>query len=107
MFHSIVLDGTQVADPNKDMTDEQFNNFVEYARYLGFETITTRELLDFLTGNASIPPRSMMIIVDDRRPGLIRDWLMLVLEQYDWTATPANIADPDSLLWAWDLMDQL
>ena len=49
----------------------------------------------------------MMIIVDDRRPGLIRDWLMPVLEQYDWTATPANIADPDSLLWAWDLMDQL
>ncbi len=107
MFHSIVQDGTQLADPNKDITAEQFNNFVEYARYLGFETITTQELLDFLTNNAPIPTRSMMIIVDDRRPGLIRDWLMPVLEKYNWTATAAYIADPNSLLWAWDLMDQL
>jgi Polysaccharide deacetylase len=107
MFHSIVQDGRQVADPNKDITAEQFNSFVEYSSYLGFETITTQELLDFLTSNASIPQRSMMIIVDDRRPGMIRDWLMPVLEQYDWTATAAYIADPKSLPWAWDLMSQL
>jgi peptidoglycan/xylan/chitin deacetylase (PgdA/CDA1 family) len=106
MFHSIVQDGTQVTD-QKDITAEQFNNFVDYARQLGFETITTQELLEFLTSNAPIPPRSMMIIVDDRRPGLIRDWLMPALEKYDWTATSAYIADPNSLQWAWDLMDQL
>jgi hypothetical protein len=107
MFHSIVQDGTQLADPNKDITAEQFNSFIEYARYLGFTTITTQELLNFLTSNAPIPPRSMMIIVDDRRPGLIRDWIMPVLEEFDWTATSAYIADPTSLQWAWDLMDQL
>jgi hypothetical protein len=106
MFHSIVQDGTQATDP-KDITGEQFNNFIDYARQLGFVTITTQELLDFLTSNALIPPRSMMIIVDDRRPGLIRDWLMPVLEKYDWTAISAYIADPNSLQWAWDLMDQL
>jgi peptidoglycan/xylan/chitin deacetylase (PgdA/CDA1 family) len=106
MFHSIVQDGSQVMDP-KDITGEQFNNFVEYARQLGFVTITTQELLDFLVENAPIPPRSMMIIVDDRRPGLIRDWLMPVLDEHDWTATSAYIADPNSLQWAWDLMDQL
>ena len=107
MFHSIAQDGTELADPNKDITAEQYNSFVDYARYLGFETITTQELLDFLTSNAPIPPRSMMIIVDDRRPGLIRDWIMPVLEENDWTATAAYIADPNSLQWAWDLMDQL
>jgi hypothetical protein len=107
MFHSIVQDGTQLADPNKDITAEQYTSFIEYARYLGFETITTQELLDFLTSNAQIPPRSMMIIVDDRRPGLIRDWIMPVLEEYDWTATAAYIADPNSFQFAWDLMDQL
>lgn len=107
MFHSIVQNGTLIADPNKDITEDQFNDFVTYAHFLGFETITTRELLDFLTSNASIPPRSMMIIVDDRRPGLIRDRLMPVLEEYDWTVTAAYIADPNSLQWAWDLMDQL
>lgn len=106
MFHSIVQDGTQLVDP-KDITGEQFNNFVEYARQLGFETITTQELLEFLTSNAVIPFRSMMIIVDDRRPGLIRDWVMPVLEENNWTVTSAYIADPNSLQWAWDLMEQL
>jgi predicted small lipoprotein YifL len=107
MFHSVAQDGTQLADPAKDITGEQFTNFVDYARYLGFETITTQQLVDFLTKNSPIPKRSMMIIVDDRRPGMIRDWLMPVLEENNWTATPAYIADPNSLQWAWDLMDQL
>jgi peptidoglycan/xylan/chitin deacetylase (PgdA/CDA1 family) len=107
MFHSIAEDGTQLSDPNKDITVEQFNNFVDYSRYLGFETITTQQLEDFLTNNSSIPERSMMIIVDDRRPGLIRDRIMPVLEENNWTATSAYIADPNSLHWAWDLMKQL
>jgi peptidoglycan/xylan/chitin deacetylase (PgdA/CDA1 family) len=107
MFHSISNDDQPLADPNKDITSEQFINFVDYAKSLGFKTITTLQLLDFLTNNAPIPPRSMMIIVDDRRPGLIREWLMPVLEQNDWTATAAYIADPNSLQWAWDLMEQL
>jgi hypothetical protein len=106
MFHSIVQNGTRVTDP-KDISADQFLDFVTYAQYKGFETITTQELLDFLTENTRIPPRSMMIIVDDRRPGLIREWLMPVLEENDWTVTSAYIADPGSLTWAWDLMDQL
>ncbi len=106
MFHSIVEDGSSVTDP-KDITGEQFNNFVEYARQLGFETITSQELLGFLTSNAPIPPRSMMIIMDDRRPGTIREWLLPVLEEFDWTVTAAYIADPNSFQFAWDLMDQL
>ena len=107
MFHSIVQNGTLVADPNKDITVDQFQAFVQYAQFLGFETITTAQLLDFLTNNTPIPPRSMMIIVDDRRPGLIQEQLMPVLEANDWTATSAYIADPNSLQWAWDLMDTL
>ena len=96
MFHSIVQNGTQITDP-KDITGEQFKAFVDYAHFLGFETITTQELVDFLEDNASIPQRSMIIIVDDRRPGLIREWIMPVLEQYDWTVTSAYIADPEQL----------
>ncbi|OGO62758.1 MAG: hypothetical protein A2029_01060 [Chloroflexi bacterium RBG_19FT_COMBO_47_9] len=106
MFHSIVQNGTKVTDP-KDISADQFISFVNYARSLGFETITSKEFLEFMTKNASIPPRSMMIIVDDRRPGLIREWLVPVVEENDWTVTSAYIADPDSLKWAWDLMDQL
>ncbi|OGN90454.1 MAG: hypothetical protein A2Y88_12400, partial [Chloroflexi bacterium RBG_13_48_10] len=106
MFHSIVQNGTKVTDP-KDISADQFISFVNYARSLGFETITSQEFLEFMMQNANIPPRSMMIIVDDRRPGLIREWIMPVLEENDWTVTSAYIADPDSLQWAWDLMDQL
>ena len=106
MFHSIVQNGTWVTDP-KDITADQFKNFVDYAQSLGFETITSQELRGFLSENARIPTRSMMIIVDDRRPGLIRELLMPVLEENDWTVTSAYIADPSSLKWAWDMMDQL
>jgi hypothetical protein len=106
MFHSIVQNGTQITDP-KDITGDQFKAFVDYAHFLGFETITTQELIAFLEENSSIPQRSMIIIVDDRRPGLIREWIMPVLEQYDWTVISAYIADPNSLHWAWDMMDQL
>jgi hypothetical protein len=106
MFHSIVQNGTRVTDP-KDITGDEFIAFVNYARYLGFETITTQQLLDFLTTNSQIPPRSMIMIVDDRRPGLIREWLMPVLDDNDWTVTSAYIADPYSFQFAWDLMDEL
>lgn len=107
MFHSIVKNGTLIADPNKDISVDQFTSFVNYARYLGFKTITTHQLLDFLLYNTYIPQKSMMIIVDDRKPGTIQEWIMPVLEESDWSVTSAYIADPNSLPWAWDLMDLL
>ena len=106
MFHSIVQPPSKVTDP-KDITVEQFQAFVGYAASLGFETITTQELLDFLLYNDHIPPRSMILIVDDRRPGLIYEHFLPVLEQHDWTVTAAYIADPDSMEWAWDWMERL
>ncbi len=107
MFHSIVQDGRSVADPQRDISVSQFLTFVEYAHYLGFETITTQQLLDFMTHNAAIPRLSMMLILDDRRPGTIRDQFMPVLEQYGWTVTAAYIADPNDAEYAWQQMEQL
>ncbi len=107
MFHSIVQDGRSIADPQRDISVSQFLTFVAYAHYLGFETITTQQLLDFMNNNAPIPQYSMMLIIDDRRPGTIRDQFMPVLEQYNWTVTAAYIASPNDSQWAWDMMDQL
>jgi len=107
MFHSIVQDGRAIVDSQRDISVSQFLAFVEYAHYMGFETITTQQLFDFLTKNAAIPTYSMMLILDDRRPGTIRDQFMPVLEQYDWTVTAAYIADPNDSQSAWDLMEQL
>jgi hypothetical protein len=106
MFHSIVQDGRSITDTARDITVRQFQDFVQYAHYLGFETITTQQLLDFLTENAAIPKYSMMLIIDDRRPGTIRDQFMPVLEEYNWTVTAAYIADPGDE-YAWNMMEQL
>jgi peptidoglycan/xylan/chitin deacetylase (PgdA/CDA1 family) len=106
MFHSIVQEPSKVTDP-KDITVGEFQSFVYYAESLGFETITTQELLGFLLYNDPIPMRSMIIIVDDRRPGLISEHFMPVLEVNDWTVTAAYIADPNGMDWAWDWMERM
>jgi peptidoglycan/xylan/chitin deacetylase (PgdA/CDA1 family) len=106
MFHSIYQTGRASSDP-KDISEEQFQAFVRYAHNLGFETITTAQLLQFLTTNAPIPPRSMILILDDRRPGVVRDHFLPVLAQYDWTLTLAYIADRDSFQWAMEEVRQM
>lgn len=106
MFHSIVKAGRTVNDP-KDISEDDFFNFMEYAEYLGFETITTDQLIGFLEDNRAIPERSMFMILDDRRPGVVANQFMPVLQLYDWTLTLAYIADPNSMTWAMDLVKEL
>jgi len=107
MFHTIAQDSRTITEPNRDITVSQFQTLTDYAHSLGYETITTNQLLDFLENNAAIPHLSMMLIIDDRRPGTIRDQFMPVLERYNWTVTAAYIADPNNSDYAWTLMDQL
>ncbi|HSB65214.1 MAG TPA: polysaccharide deacetylase family protein [Anaerolineales bacterium] len=106
MYHTIAQDFRTITEPNRDITVSQFLTFTEYAHSLGFETITTQQLYDFLTSNAPIPKLSMMLIIDDRRPGTIRDQFMPVLERYNWTVTAAYIVDPSEKQ-TWAIMDQL
>jgi peptidoglycan/xylan/chitin deacetylase (PgdA/CDA1 family) len=103
MYHSIAHDGRTISDP-KDISATEFADFVQHAQFLGFETITTAQLWDFLSNNALIPPRSMILIVDDRRPGVITEHFLPILEANDWTVTAAYISDPNSFEWAWDEM---
>jgi peptidoglycan/xylan/chitin deacetylase (PgdA/CDA1 family) len=104
MFHGIVKSGRPVEN-SVDISTEQFQDFVAYAHYLGYETITTSQLVDFLENNAPIPRRSMIMIIDDRRPGTVREHFMPVLKQFNWTLTLGYISGvvPDSE-WA-DLED--
>jgi hypothetical protein len=106
MFHSIYRAGREVSDP-KDIPEDQFQAFVQYANYLGFETITTAQLLDFLENNAPIPPRSMILIIDDRRPGVVREHFLPVLQTNDWKLTLAYIVDPNSMQWAMQEVQRL
>ncbi len=86
MFHGIAADFREISD-NMDVRHSDMVNFVEHAHEVGFETITTRELVNFLENNAKIPLRSLYIIVDDRRPGAVREHFMPYLQKYDWTLT--------------------
>ncbi len=104
MFHSIAKPGRQITD-NTTISTEDFEAFIAHAVDLGYETITTEELMAFLESNAKIPARSMIMILDDRRPG-VTELFMPFLEQNDWTLTLGWIsAKNDEDLW--DRMEDL
>ena len=110
MFHGIVKGNGQPTEA-QDINFATFEQIVALAEDLGFETVTTDELIGFLTENAKIPPRSMILILDDRRPGTAEDYFLPVNERNDWTTTLAWIAQadtdqrkgrlPDESMWDW------
>ena len=55
----------------------------------GFQTITTSQLADFLANNVKIPARSVVLILDDRRPGTVALDFMPYLNDHNWTLTLA------------------
>ncbi len=98
MFHSILKPGREITDPSQ-ITSEGFVSFMEKAENMGFETVTMTELLDFLENNQAIPERSMILMLDDRRPDTPQ-LFMPYLEENDWTLTlswPTTDATSDSL----------
>jgi peptidoglycan/xylan/chitin deacetylase (PgdA/CDA1 family) len=83
-----------------------FEYFMKTAKEMGFSTITTDELIAFLRSNEKIPERSMILILDDRRPG-VTELFMPYLEENDWTLTlgwPTTNATDESL---WTRMENL
>lgn len=90
MYHSILPGNTTPSLP-QDINAATFYAIVDLAEQLGFETITTDELLRFLTDNAKIPPRSMILLLDDRRPGTAQEYFLPLYEENSWTTTLAWI----------------
>lgn len=105
MFHSIRQAGRPVTDP-LTVSHEYFIASMDHAKKLGFETITVQELTGFLKYNDPIPPLSMILIIDDRRPGVVRDHFLPVLEQNDWTVTLAYITGV-AADWEWKELESL
>jgi peptidoglycan/xylan/chitin deacetylase (PgdA/CDA1 family) len=103
MFHGIRAAGKPLlAGDDTSITEEQFQNFVWYARQNGFQTITTAQLTDFLSLNAAIPARSMILIVDDRRPGTVENYFLPAVEENNWTVTLGwLIGNTSDNLWTW------
>ncbi len=100
MFHSILRPGLEITDPSQ-VTTEMFESFMEKAESMGFETVTMTELLGFLENNQAIPERSMILMLDDRRPDTPQ-LFMPYLQENDWTLTLSwpTTDDTDDELWA-------
>jgi peptidoglycan/xylan/chitin deacetylase (PgdA/CDA1 family) len=82
------------------VSEESFLAFVAYAKQLGFQTVTSEQLIGFLSRNEPIPRRSMILIVDDRNIGTVENHFLPVLEENDWTVTMGWIvADTNQSLW--------
>src|SRR5574340_50632 len=90
MYHGITKRPVPAGD-NISIYVKDFLFSMEKARKLGFETITMQQLDDFLHHNAYIPERSLLLIIDDRRLGTVREHFLPVLEEYNWTLTMAYI----------------
>lgn len=104
MFHSVKKSGRTITD-STSISEEYFHAVLTHASDLGFETITTEELIAFLKTNARIPPRSMIMILDDRRPGVTERFLQY-LALNDWTLTLGWIIE-DQREYLWDWMETL
>ncbi len=90
MYHGISDKEWRIAD-DITVSTTYFKSSLEKARKLGFETITMQQMVDFLHHNAYIPPRSLLLIIDDRRLGTVREHFLPILRDYDWKLTMAYI----------------
>ncbi|HVM71099.1 MAG TPA: polysaccharide deacetylase family protein [Anaerolineales bacterium] len=64
MFHSIMAPGDTIGANQISQAD--FTKLMGGLESRGFKAITTAQLADFLYHNGKIPPRSVILIVDDR-----------------------------------------
>ncbi len=90
MYHGIRKEGGAVSD-NITVTEKYFKETMQRAVELGFQTITIEQLVAFLQHNTYIPPRSLLLIIDDRRLGTVRTHFLPVLQQNNWTVVMAYI----------------
>ena len=63
MFHGI---SQEQATRTHDISKQDFRQLMDDLKEQGFEAITATQLADFLDHNATIPARSVLLIVDDR-----------------------------------------
>jgi hypothetical protein len=100
MFHSIPSE--EIADPNQILQSD-FEILMNDLHEQGFQAINMQQLADFLNNNASIPPRSVVLLVDDRRfadyynSNFRRYW-----DQWGWPVVNAFISFPDNTQALWD-----
>jgi hypothetical protein len=99
MLHGINREDT--GDP-KNITVADFNKMMKGLKEQNFEAINTTQLADFLYHNAAIPPRSVILIQDDRHYAEnFNAHFRPYWEQWGWPVVNSYIAkDERPDLWA-------
>ncbi len=93
MFHAIggETSGDRIAEAD-------FRLLMQALQDQGFEAITTAQLADFMEHNAFIPPRSVVLLVDDRKTGLYYETFFREYQQaWGWPVVNAWISLDDSI----------
>ncbi len=90
MFHSISKDKAEDAN---QISAADFNKLMNDLHELGFAAINMQQLSDFLYSNARIPPRSVLLVVDDRHfAEYFNDHFRPYYEKWGWPVVNAYIA---------------
>ena len=107
MYHSITDDSGDYKD--NQIGQDYHRQTMQHASDLGFQTITPRQLADFLDNNARIPARSMLLISDDRHQAeFFKTHFVPVINQYEFTSvTMAWISMPETPLEYYDPLNKL
>lgn len=107
MFHSIVKVEGEITDANQ-ITLKKFKKMMAELKNQGFEAINTEQLANFLESNAWIPPRSVLLLVDDRHYAQYFDTrFRKYWEDWGWPVVNAWISHPDTLEVLWAEMEAL
>ncbi len=100
MFHSITKEGETNAN---QVSLKDFAILMRDLKSQEFEAITIQQAADFLNHNARIPPRSVLLIVDDRHYAqYFNEFFRQYHEEWGWPVVNAFISHPDTLQVVWD-----
>lgn len=94
MVHGIVKD--EVAENPNAITVQDFNQMMNDLKEQGFEAINAMQMADFMDHNTMIPPRSVLLIQDDRHVGEnFNEHFRPYYEQWGWPVVNAWISWED------------
>jgi peptidoglycan/xylan/chitin deacetylase (PgdA/CDA1 family) len=97
MYHSVTEDYNEILPDGSQVRHKDVVMALGHAHEVGFETITSNQLADFLDHNAKIPRRSLLVIVDDRkRKEFYETHFIPILKEYGWKITNAWISAKDT-----------
>ncbi len=100
MIHSITKG---IVDKPNQISAGDMKQLLNDLQGQNFEAINTEQLADFLETNAKIPPRSVLLISDDRHYAqYFNNNFRPFYEKYGWTITNGFISNPDTLQLIWD-----